>query len=78
MSEHFGWRIGVTPHRDGDGRWRALLEVWEPGLNPLSIPALTPRFDDDADSEADVINLARAIARVWIDQQPGFRYREHG
>jgi hypothetical protein len=68
MSDHRGWRIGVTPHADDDGRWRAGVEMFGPGTGPHTHTGILLAFEKKAESEAAVVELARRHAEAWIDR----------
>jgi hypothetical protein len=66
MSEYKGWRIGITPRRDGD-RWRADVEVWAPGEGTWTHGAMLLPFNDTVEFETAIIAPARSAAHSWID-----------
>ena len=65
--EYRGWKIRITGNTVGTGS-SAMIEVWEPGQDPLTEPGVLVPFHKRVPTEPQAQAVALQAARKWIDR----------
>jgi hypothetical protein len=68
MHEHRDWTIGIAARQGSDGRWTALVEVYEPGRGSRTHAAKIVPFSRWLETEEEAEGFALRDAKQWIDQ----------
>jgi hypothetical protein len=66
--EYRGWKIRLTGNTVGAGS-SAMIEVWEPGQDPLSDAGVLVPFHKRVPTEPQAQAVALQAAKKWIDRQ---------
>ena len=66
--EYHGWKIRITGKPVGPGS-SAMIEVWEPGHEPLSYTGIVVPFTKRVPTEREALAVAFEAAKKWIDRQ---------
>jgi hypothetical protein len=66
--EYRGWKIRLTGNTVGAGS-SAMIEVWEPGQDPLNDAGALVPFHKRVPTEPQAQAVALQAAKKWIDRQ---------